>query len=156
MKKTTHYKGHRWTTDEMRVLMARWEEDVPLLDIAKELNCSDHSVAKKVLQLRKEGIPMKLRHRGHTPGRSNKPWTQPEIEYLWRRRSEKATSEEIAHDLGRTWAAINAMIAKLREEGAPIAMRGNGVRRLWSAEALKAVAFTQRPDDEKIISMDAA
>lgn len=144
MKKTTLYKGHRWTTDEIRVLMKLWSDGAPLQGIAEQLNVSTASVNKTVLRLRKEGIPLERRKRGNQ-GRSNKLWTQGEVEYLLRRRIEKATCDQIAMELGRSWNAVNAMIAKLRNEEVPVGMLGSGVRRLYDVDALKAVAI-QSPE----------
>lgn len=154
MKTTIHYKGHRWTTAELKALMQLWaaEESVP--DIALKLNASTAAILKMVGRLRKNGIPLKRRIRGHIAGRANQSWTQGEVEYLLRRRIEKATCEEIGEELGRTWSAINAMIQKLRSENVPVAMRGNGVRRLWNVHDLKAVAV-QAPESE-VIELNAA
>jgi biotin operon repressor len=152
MKKTTHYKGHRWTTDELRQLMLAWAAGDGLYAIADSLNVTLSAVLKMIQKLRKNGIPMQRRHGGHVAGRSYRSWTQGEVEYLIRRREEKATCEEIGVELGRTPNAVHGMIQKLRQEQVPVAMRGNGVRRLWNADELKAVAV-QSPDDH-IIELD--
>lgn len=149
MKTTTHYTGHRWTTDELKQLMKLWAEETSLSEIAATLGVTTASVLKMVNKLRKNGVPLKRRTRGHIAGRSNQCWTQGEVEYLIRRRAEKATAEEIGMELGRTWNAVNAMIGKLRQENVPVAMRGNGVRRLWNADALKGVAV-MHPDEPQI------
>lgn len=153
MKKTTHYTGHRWTTQELQTLMRLWADEVQLFDIAEQLKVTTHAVLHIVGRMRKEGVPLARRKRGHVAGRANKPWSQGEVEFLMRKREEKATSEEIAVSLGRSFNSVSAMIATLRKEGVPVAMRGMGVRRLWNAESLKAVA-AQRPET-KIIQMEA-
>lgn len=140
MKKTLFHTGHRWTTDQLRDLMKMWADEEPLETIANALHCSMSAINKQVLRLRESGVPMKKRTNGHKAGRANLPWTQGEVEYLLRRREERATCEAIAVDIGRSPYAVNAMIATLRKEQVPIAMRGSGVRRLWDADALKMVA----------------
>lgn len=145
MKATTHYKGHRWTTEELRNLMTLWAAKEPLSGIATNLNVTTASVLKMVNKLRKNGIPLERRTRGHVAGRSNKLWTQGEVEYLLRRRNEKATADEIAAELGRSIGAVHGMIGKLRSENVPIAMMGQGMKRLWNADALKGVAL-QEPE----------
>lgn len=143
MKTTTHYKGHRWTTEELRKLMQLWAAKEDLNVIVGLLNSTEAAVLKMVQKLRKNGVPLERRDRGHVAGRSNKPWTQGEVEYLLRQRVQKATSEDIAIELGRSRSAVNAMIAIMRNQGVPVAMRGNGVRRLWNADSLKGVAVMQ-------------
>jgi biotin operon repressor len=149
MKKTKHYTGHRWSTEELKQLMALWSSGESLESIASTINVTTAAVLKTVGRLRQNGIPLQRRTRGHVANRTNKPWTQGEVEYLLRRREEKATSEEIANELGRTWAAVSAMIGNLRSENVPVAMRGNGVRRLWNADSLKGVAV-QMPEHTNI------
>lgn len=152
MKTTSHYKGHRWTNDELRQLMKMWAEEETLPLIATALNVTTAAVLKMVNKLRKNGVPLVRRKRGHVAGRSNRLWTQGEVEYLIRRRNEKATSEEIAVELGRTWNAVGAMILNLRQQDVPVGMLGSGVRKLWNADALKAVAI-QSPESN-IIELD--
>lgn len=146
MKKTAHYTGHKWTEAELISLMKLWADDEPLAVIAGELNSSQTAILKQVQRMRKAGVPLSRRRKGHVAGRTNKSWTQAEVEYLIRRRNEKSTSEEIAIELNRTPNAVDAMIQKLRKEDVPVKMRGNGVRRLWDAETLKAVALHVIPD----------
>lgn len=153
MKKTTFYKGHKWTPDEVRKLMALWADEEPLPLIAEALNQTTSAVLKMVQRLRKEGIPLARRRRGHVAGRANKPWSQGEVEFLIRRRSEKATLEDIGVALGRSWNAVGAMVQTLRKEGVPIAMLGNGVRRLWDANAL--IGLATQSSESKIIELDA-
>jgi len=152
MKKTLHYTGHRWTTEELRLLMQMWASRESVSDIATKLEVTTASVLKMVGKLRSNGVPLERRTKGHVAGRSNKSWTQGEVEYLIRRREEKATCEEIGIELGRTWNAVNAMIGNLRKEHVPVAMRGHGVRRLWNVDSLKAVAI--QSGDCKIIEMN--
>ncbi len=139
MKKTTTFKGHRWTDDELTALMGMWADGRSPFHIAKTLGVTPKAVDKMVVRLRQNGIPLQRRTKGHVAGRSNKPWTQSEVEHLMRRRKERATMDEIASDMGRTHHAINAMITKLRREGVPIMMFGQGVRRLWNRDSLIAV-----------------
>lgn len=154
MKTTKHRHGRRWSTEELKKLMTLWSEDVPLEEIASKLEATSHGILRMVQRLRADGIPLKRRVKRHKPGRSNKPWTQEEIEYLYRRRLAGATVEEIASDLGRTWQAAQNMVYKLRSEGVPIAMRGQGVRRLWSAEALKGAATGRFDEAEVALAAD--
>lgn len=139
MKKTTHYHGHRWTANEIKVLMTLWTADESLAIIAKTLNSSEYAILSQVHRLRKMGIPLKKRKAGNKEGRSSLPWTRGEVEYLIRRRNEKATNEEIGSELGRSWGAVQNMIAILRREGVDVPMRGMGVRRLWNPEDMKAL-----------------
>lgn len=141
MKTTKHYKGHRWTNGELKKLMQMWAADASMKEIADALNVTHVSILKQIQRLRTNGIPMKRRDRGHPEGMVNRLWTQGDVEYLLRRRNEKATSEEIGIELSRTPNAVDAMIGKLRKEEVDIKMRGQGVRKLWDAESLKAVSL---------------
>src|SRR5687768_13181419 len=107
MKKTTHYKGHRWTTEELKILMAMWAAGESLDSITQTVNATQNAILKQVQRMRREGIPLARRKAGHTAGRSNKPWSQGEVEYLIRRRAEKATADEIALELGRSGIAVS-------------------------------------------------
>lgn len=140
MKTTKYRMGHRWTTEEIRTLMKMWEaEDQPdVAAIAAALGSTESACYKMVVRLRREGIPLRRQRRGHVPGRTNRLWTQEEIEYLFRGRLAGRTVEEIAHDLDRTVGACQSMIQTLRKSGVPVAMLGQGVRRLWDPEAIKA------------------
>lgn len=149
MKRTTHFKGHRWTTEELKLLMAMWAEDDPVPAIAEKLNATSAAVLKMVQKLRRQGIPLKRRTKGNVAGRSYKPWTQAEVEYLLRQRASGATLESIGFDLGRTWNAVNAMVQKMRQESVPVAMYGQGKRRLWDVSELKAMAI-QMPESQSI------
>lgn len=139
MKKTEHYKGHRWSTDETKTLMQMWAEESSVDAIAKAIGTSHAAVMKMVTKLRANGIPLARRTKGHVAGRRNALWTQSEVEYVVRRRHESATAEQIAMELGRSFYAVQAMILKLRQEGADVKMLGNGVRRLWDINALRAL-----------------
>lgn len=139
MKKTTHYKGHRWTNEEIITLMKMWSEKQSLEEICETLNVTQVSLLKQIQKLRKSGVPLERRKKGNKSGNIVRQWTQGEMEYLIRRRNEKATSEEIGSELGRSPNAIDAMIQKLRKENVYVAMRGNGVRKLWDAEYLRGL-----------------
>lgn len=151
MKRTTHNYGHRWTQAQVKRLMEMWGHRASVETIAAKLDVTKNAVAKMVVRLRKEGVPLERRTRGHVAGRRNKPWTHAEVEYLIRRRAEKATCEEIGLELGRTVSAAAGMVQKLRGESVPVAMLGCGVRRLWDPEALKAM--TAARDDTEIIQL---
>ena len=139
MKRQNH--GHRWTDPELKSLMASWSEGYEVDLIAENLNVTRAAVLKMVLKLRANGIPLARRTKGHFAGRRNKPWTQEEVEYLVRRRDQQATTEAIAVELQRSWAAVQAMVMKLRQEGVQVKMLGCGVRRLWSPEKLRESAL---------------
>lgn len=149
MKKTTHYKGHRWTNDELRLIMKMWAEDVPLTEIAEATNSTTVAILCQVQRMRKNGIPLKRRDKGHVQGRTNTPWTQGEVEYLLRRRRERATSESIAIELNRSANAVDGMIGRLRREGLTVNMRGKGVRRLWDAESLRVLALDDIAEEQE-------
>lgn len=152
MKKTPHYKGHRWTTEELRTLMQMWAQEASMDEIATVLNVTKMAVYKQTLRMRKEGIPLARRKKGHIQGRKCAAWSQGEAEYLIRRRAEHATAEVIAGELDRSVMGVNGMIAKLRKQGVPVAMLGCGVRRLWDAEQLKAMCV--KIPESKIIEAD--
>jgi biotin operon repressor len=139
MKKTTHYTGHRWTDDELKNLMQMWANEIPLKEIATNLHSTTHAVLKQVQRMRENGIPLKRRTNGNKDENTNRLWTQGEMEYLLRRREEKASNEQISIELNRTWQAVQAMILKLRKENVDVKMRGQGVRRLWDVESLRVL-----------------
>ena len=140
MKKTTHYKGHRWTNEELILLMQLWDGDEQLGTIVEKLNSTEYAILTQVGRMRKNGIKIRKRRAGNSAGKHGQPWTQGAVEYLIRRREEKATNDEIATELGRSWNAIQGMVYKLRhEEKINVPMRGNGVCRLWDAESLRVV-----------------
>lgn len=140
MEATKFYNGHRWTMAELSSLMTLWEADEALSEIARKFDSTPNAIRKIVQTLRSNGVPLTRRTKGNISGRSARPWTQGEVEYLLRRRSEKATNEDIGSELGRSECAVGGMIAKLRSEDVPIAMRGNGVRKLWNPNSLKAMS----------------
>lgn len=130
--------GHRWTNEELKTLMRLWDEGVEIEEIAKGIGVSRYAVSKLVLQLRRNGIPLKRRVRGHRAERANQLWTQAEVEFLIRRRSEKATAEQIGTEMNRSFTAVQSMIARLRRESINVQMLGAGVRKLWNPEILRA------------------
>lgn len=135
MKKVNN--GHRWTNDELLKLIGDWVSGIDIDEIAKSFQCTRFGINKQILRLRQDGISVPRRTSGHKAGRHNKPWTQAEIEYLVRRRNDKATAEQIATELDRSFFAVQAMIQTLRKEKIPVKMLGMGVRRLWNPEVLK-------------------
>lgn len=155
MKTTLHYKGHRWTQEELIALMAMWAEGKSPQEIADHLHATPFAVAKMVSKMRKNGIPLTRRRRGHPAGRSNTLWTQGEVEYLIRRRIERATADEIAVELGRNFSAIHGMVQKLQAELVQVPMYGNGMRRLWDANALRATFLGITPGDDRSEAFDA-
>ena len=129
--------GHRWTDPELRRLIGMWLDGCELDSIAKEFGITSRGVNKQIGRLRRDGVPLPRRNNGHKAERYNAPWTQQEVEYLVRRRNDLATAEQIGSELGRSYLAIQGMIATLRKEGVDIQMQGQGVRRLWNPELLK-------------------
>ena len=155
MKTTKHRHGHRWSTEEVRRLMVLWEdESKTAAEVAAELGATESACNRMVRRLRAEGVPLRRRRQGHKPFRACKLWTQEEIEFLFRRRLAGATVDDIAGELGRSFSAVQGMIHQLRTEGVPVAMRGNGVRRLWDANALKAAAAS-RFDEQSVALAEA-
>lgn len=126
--------GHRWTDKEIKKLMGLWLEETDIEEIANTFGTTFYAINKQITRMRQEGIPMPRRNAGNYAGRNDKPWTQEEIEYLIRRREDQINAEAIARELDRSFLGVQAMIRKLRQEGVPIKMLGNGVRRLWSPE----------------------
>lgn len=131
--------GHRWTNEEMASLIRMWGDEIPQSDIAVALGVSIPAMNKVVTKLRNAGVPLKYRQKGAVAGRSNKPWSQSEVEYLMRRRTERISVSQIAAEMNRTPYALSAMIAKLREEGVHVAMLGQGVRKLWNPDLLRGI-----------------
>lgn len=138
MKKTLLQTGHRWTDGELREFMTMWANNCSLEEMSLRFTMTKRAVCKQVTRLRAAGVPLAYRKNGHVAGRTNKPWTQSEVEYVIRRRKELASCEVIADELQRTYNAVNAMIQTLRKESVDVPMRGSGARRLWCPEILKA------------------
>jgi biotin operon repressor len=130
--------GHRWTEAEMREFIGLWLGDTPTEDIAAHFGVRPRSVLKLAGRIRRDGVPLPKRKQGNFAERRNKPWTQEEVEYLVRRRNDRANSQQIADELDRTQHAVAAMITKLRQEGVNVRLIGHGTRRLWNAETLRA------------------
>lgn len=130
--------GHRWSEAEMREFIGLWMSNADILDMAKLFSVRPRTLYRLAGRLRREGIPLPKRKQGHVAGRHQKPWTQEEVEYLVRRRNDRANSQQIAEELDRTQNAVAAMIDKLRKEGVNIRMLGQGSRKLWSAASLRA------------------
>lgn len=143
VQRNSESKRHRWTNDEIKSLMVLWGEEADVDEIATVLGTTRYALNKMVNRLRKEGVPLKHRTRGHKADRFYKPWSQGEVEYLLRRRGENATDEEIGTELGRSYCGVQAMVKNLRDEGVEIPMRGRGMRRKWCPEQLKATAIGQ-------------
>jgi biotin operon repressor len=155
MKRTAMNKGHRWSDEELRLLMQLWDEGKTPTEIAIVLGSTDYSISKMVVRLRQQGIPLTRRRKGHQIGeRAGKPWTQEEIEFVARRRIDGATNEEIGMSLGRTHHAVAEMVRRLREEGVPIAMRGSGVRRLWDPDRLRRTLLVSDAENVSVIRLD--
>jgi transposase len=137
MKKAdTQKHAHRWTEPELREFIGMYMRSVDVQTVANHFGVTVASCAKIAGRLRKEGVPLPRRTAGHIAGRRNQPWTQEEIEYLVRRRKDRATAEEIALELNRSFHGVQGMILTLRKEGVDVGMLGSGVRRLWSPERL--------------------
>lgn len=134
-------KARRWTTKEMTVFVAMWQNNAPLEEIAVTLNSTVGAIRKHVVRLRQQGIPLNRRVAGNIAGKYNALWTQGDIEFLMRRRQENATMEQIAVELNRTFSAVQGMIQRLRIEGAGIKMLGAGRKRLWDVGAIRSMVF---------------
>lgn len=122
----------------MREFIGMWLSEKPTEDIARHFGVQTRSISKLAQRIRREGVPLPARKSGNSAGRHNKPWTQEEVEYLVRRRNDRATASQIAVELDRTHNAVSAMIGNLRGEGVNVRMLGQGTRRLWSAASLRA------------------
>lgn len=129
--------GHRWTEAEMREFIGMWMRGDDSDAIASHFKVTQRTVYKLAQRIRREGVPLPKRNQGHIAGRHNKPWTQEEVEYLVRRRNDRANAAEIGKELDRTHAAVAGMIGKLRQEGVNVRMLGHGVRRLWNPASIR-------------------
>jgi biotin operon repressor len=130
--------AHRWTEAEMRELIGMWLAEKPTEEIAARFGVRPRSIMRLAGRIRREGVPLPKRKTGNFAGRLGKPWTQEEVEYLVRRRNERANAQQIADELDRTHNAVSAMISKLRSEGVNVRLIGHGTRKLWSAASLRA------------------
>lgn len=130
-------KYHKWTVAQLQQLIGDWCAGMSLDAMCEKYGATRFAITKQVLRMRKDGVAIPRRTPGHVPEQCNKLWSQGEVEYLIRRRNDRATAEQIASELGRTFLGVQAMIRKLRDEGVPVQMLGNGVRRQWDAEQLK-------------------
>jgi biotin operon repressor len=129
--------AHRWTEEEMRELIGMWLSGKPVEEMALRFGVRPRSIMRLAGRIRREGVPLPKRG-GHIAGRRNKPWTQEEVEFLVRRRNERANAQQIAEELDRSHCAVSAMISKLRQEGVNVRLLGQGTRKLWSAASLRA------------------
>lgn len=130
--------GHRWTNAELREVMNLWLAEADVDEIAAKFGCTRFAINKLIGRMRRDGIPLPRRKAGHKAGRRSALWTQAEVEYLIRRRNDKATAEQIASELDRTFLGVQGMVQRLRREDVPIKMFGSGMRKLWDPEALKS------------------
>lgn len=131
--------AHRWTTEEFQVLIGMWLRGASMDEMCARFGIALTGLNKVVQRLRKNGIPLPLRKNGHKAARRNKPWTQEEVETVVRMRNERASTTEIATALHRTFHGVQGMILKLRtEEDIPVVSLGEGRRRLWDADRLRA------------------
>lgn len=133
-----HNNGHRWTEKELRLLISMHIEGKEYPEIAKHFGVTVGGLHKQLCRLREEGINLPRRRNGHKGGRTNKPWTQEEIEWVIRRRQESATAEQIANELKRSFFGVQGIIHTLRKKGIKVKMLGQGMRRLWSVDSVNA------------------
>jgi biotin operon repressor len=128
---------HRWTTDELKQLISMWMAGDEVDNIAVVFGVTPRGINRQIQRMRANGILVPRRKRGHRAGRSNQLWTPEEVEYLVRRRNERASTEEIANELNRTFNAIQGMVERLKAEGVIVRSFGRGKHRLWNAERLR-------------------
>jgi len=133
----TAKQDHRWSDEELKNLLSLWLAGTELDDIAHIFSVSRYAINKQIHRLRVNGVPVPRRKNGMKAGRHNQLWTQEEIEYLVRRRNEKATTEALGVELGRSFLAVQSMIQELRRQGVSIRMLGHGHRRLWNSDRLR-------------------
>lgn len=131
--------NHRWTNEEMASLIRMWGDNIPQVEIAQTFGVSTPALNKVVTRMRNAGVPLQYRQKGHQAGRVNKLWSQSEVEYLLRRRSERISVNQIAAEMNRTPYGVNGMILRLRSEGVQVTMLGQGVKKLWNPDMLKAL-----------------
>lgn len=151
---------HRWTDAEMRQFIGMWIGGDSIEKIAETFGVSRHGVNKFAGRCRREGIPLPRRKAGHVAERRNCPWTQEEVEFLIRRRSDGANADKIGEELGRSYLAVQGMVRKLIAEGVPMPMMGSGVRRLWSADkariAIAGRGVVSESDKTNVVHLRAA
>lgn len=144
----TRRNDHRWTDAELKQLLAMWFDGKTVEEIAAAFNISPRGVNKCVQRLRANGITVPRRKAGNTAGRASKYWTPEEVEYLIRRRNEKASTETIANELDRTFMGVQGMVQALRKSGVPVTRFGQGRRKLWDpARLAEAVALRSISDN---------
>src|SRR5262245_29979244 len=118
----------RWTETEMRKFIGMWIDGNDIDDIASAFGSTRYAVNKLAGRLRQDGVPLPRRNNGHKAGRRNTLWTQAEVEFLIRRRNERATAEQIALELDRSFLAVQGMLQNLRKEGVSVRKFGQGKR----------------------------
>jgi biotin operon repressor len=130
--------GNRWTTKKLQEFIGMWLRDISFDKISEHFGISQSGINKLSQRLRREGVPLPLRRRGHKAARRDRLWTQEEVETLVRMRNNKASTQEIANELHRTFYGVQAMILNLRNrEHLGIKKLGNGRARLWDADRLR-------------------
>lgn len=136
--KLTSRNDHRWTDAEMKRFIGLWIAGRELDDIAREFTTTRYAINKMAGRLRRDGVPLPRRNAGHRAGRRNTLWTPQEVEYLVRRRNDKISAEQIAEELDRSFLAVQGMLQRLRLEGVSVRRLGQGTRRLWNPDSLRA------------------
>lgn len=146
----TRRNDHRWTTGELKELMRLWFSGADVGVIADQFAITPRGVNKQITRMRQNGIPLPRRKAGNQHGRAGKPWTQEEVEYLIRRRNERANAEIIANELNRSFMAVHGMVQALRKNGVDVTTFGQGRRKLWDpARLADAVALRGISDNSK-------
>lgn len=129
--------NHKWTTDELKELMHLWFQGVGSEEIATKFSITVRGLNTQITRMRQNGIPIPRRKSGHKIGRANKPWTPEEVEYVIRRRNERATSETIANELSRSFYGVQGIVQALRKNGVDVTEFGRGQRKLWDPARLR-------------------
>ena len=129
--------GHRWTTKELQKLIGMWLREMEVKDICKHFQIAPTGLNKLIQRLRKNGVPLPLRKKGHKPDRYNKPWTQEEVETVVRMRNAGSSTSDIADALERSFYGAQGMILRLKNEDIPIKSFGSGMRKLWDPQRLR-------------------
>ncbi len=126
---------HRWTDDELKRLMSMWLRGDELDIIAVAFGITPRGVNRQIQRMRANGIPLPR-----------------QVEYLVRRRNDRASLEMIANELDRTFYAVQGMVEKLKQDGVLVRQFGQGRRRLWDPERLKsAIAARGLSDAAEIL-----